>query len=458
MRTNLKPKPVYTHEGARTSRVSAFEQLQRSVLACLLWEDGFYESGVAIADRIKSLVAQCDPDDVAGLAIKARAEFKLRHAPLLLVRELARDSARCAPGLISMALSNVIQRADELPEFLSLYWKEKKVPLSKQVKKGLARAFCKFDEYQLAKYNRDNAIKLRDVLFMVHAKPQDEAQAELWKRLVDGNLAVPDTWEVALSGGANKKEAWERLLYEGKLGYMALLRNLRNMSEAGVSSGLIKSSILEMRGAGGVLPFRYIAAAKAAPQFESELDTALVSSLGQSQKLSGRTIVIVDVSGSMYNAAVSQKSDMTRASAACALAAILREVCEDPVIYATAGSDRERKHKTAIVPSRSGIALVDAIYAQCAPLGGGGIFLKQVMDYVHSQQGSVDRVIVITDEQDCGISNEDSPGRARSIADHNYILNVATYACGIGYGAWTHINGFSESVVRYLCELEKVGQ
>ena len=54
----------------------------------------------------------------------------------------------------------------------------------------------------------------------------------MWKRLIAGELAVPDTWEVALSSGANKREAWERLLREQKLGALALLRNLRNMREA----------------------------------------------------------------------------------------------------------------------------------------------------------------------------------------------------------------------------------
>ena len=103
------------------------------------------------------------------------------------------------------------------------------MPLSGQVKKGLAAAFPKFDEYQLAKYDRGGPIKLRDVLFLCHAKPRDAAQAGVWKKLIWGRLTTPDTWEVALSSGADKREAWERLLRENKLGALALLRNLRNM-------------------------------------------------------------------------------------------------------------------------------------------------------------------------------------------------------------------------------------
>ena len=96
-------------------------------------------------------------------------------------------------------LARVIQRADELSEFVAIYWKDGHVPLSAQVKKGLAAAFPKFDEYQLAKYDRGGPIKLRDVLFLCHAKPRDQAQADVWKQLVSGSLTTPDTWEVALS-------------------------------------------------------------------------------------------------------------------------------------------------------------------------------------------------------------------------------------------------------------------
>ena len=78
--------------------------------------------------------------------------MKLRHAPLLLVREMARHATHRA--LVAETLAAVIQRADELAEFVAIYWKDGRVPLSAQVKKGLAAAFPKFDEYALAKYDR----------------------------------------------------------------------------------------------------------------------------------------------------------------------------------------------------------------------------------------------------------------------------------------------------------------
>src|SRR6516165_3333103 len=252
-----------THEGTAARHISTELQLRRSVLACLLWESQFYEDGVEIAGRIAELVPKVAAENVATLAVEAREKMKLRHAPLLLVREMARHATH--RGLVAETLARVIQRADELAEFVAIYWKDGRVPLSAQVKKGLAAAFPKFDEYALAKYDRGGPIKLRDVLFLAHAKPRDQGQAEVWKRLIAGELTTPDTWEVALSSGADQREVWERLLREEKLGALALLRNLRNMRNVGVDERLVLAA-LEAMNTQRVLPFRFLAAARYAPQ------------------------------------------------------------------------------------------------------------------------------------------------------------------------------------------------
>jgi hypothetical protein len=305
-----------THEGAPARHISAELQLRRSVLACMLWESQFYEDGVEIAGRIAELVPKVPAEKVAALAVEAREQMKLRHVPLALVREMARHKTHRA--LVSETLARVIQRADELAEFVAIYWKDGRVPLSGQVKKGLAAVFPKFDEYQLAKYDRGGPIKLRDVLFLSHAKPRDAAQAGVWKKLIWGRLNAPDTWEVALSSGADKREAWERLLREQKLGALALLRNLRNMREAGVDEPLVLASLAEMSTA-RVLPFRFLAAARHAPQWEEALEQAMLKCVAGAEKLSGKTIVLVDISGSM-TAPLSRRSEMLRTDAAYGLA------------------------------------------------------------------------------------------------------------------------------------------
>jgi len=422
--------PLVTHEGAPARAIIPKLALRRSVLACLLWESQFYEDGVEIAGRIQELVPRVAASDVAALAVEAREKMKLRHAPLLLVREMARHKAHRAE--VAETLARVIQRADELAEFVALYWKDGRTPLSAQVKKGLAWAFTKFDEYALAKYNRAQPVKLRDVLFLCHAKPRDEAQGEVWKRLVRGELATPDTWEVALSSGADKRAAWERLIRERKLGGLALLRNLRNMKQAGVSEELVLGALRSMSAA-RVLPFRFIAAARHVPHWEEALEAAMLASVRSEEKLPGKTVLLVDVSGSM-TAPLSRRSEMLRTDAAYGLAILLREVAESVSVYSFSDS-------LAAVPPRRGFALRDAIDRSqrhnATYLGAALARLEE----------GYDRLIVVTDEQ----AHDSIPSpKGRGI-----MINVASFKNGVGYGAWTHIDGWSESVVEYVRALEQ---
>src|SRR5580658_3285933 len=423
---NLDHRPL-THEGAPARNLTPELQLRRSVLACLLWESQFYEDGVEIAGRIAELVPKVEAAKVAALAIEAREQMKLRHAPLLLVREMARHTSH--RRLVADTLAHVIQRADELAEFVAIYWKDGRVPLSAQVKKGLAAAFPKFDEYQLAKYDRGGTVKLRDVLFLSHAKPRDAAQASVWKKLVWGRLATPDTWEVALSSGADKREAWERLLREQKLGAVALLRNLRNMREAGVDESFVLPALGAMS-TSRVLPFRFLAAARYAPQWEEALEQAMLKSLADQPKLCGRTILLVDVSGSMA-ASLSRRSEMQRTDAAYGLAVLVREICEKVAVYSF--SDR-----VVEVPARRGFALRDAIDASQPH---SGTLLGNALELLNKNE-RYDRLIVITDEQ--------AHDRVPAPKGKGYVINVAAYQNGVGYGTWTHIDGWSDSVVEYI--------
>jgi len=427
-------KGLRTHEGAPARHLSNELQLRRSVLACLLWESQFYEDGVEIGGRTAELVPKVEAERVAALAIEAREQMNLRHVPLLLVREMARHKTH--RGLVAETLERVIQRADELCEFVAIYWKDGRVPLSGQVKKGLAAAFPKFDEYQLAKYDRGGPIKLRDVLFLSHAKPRDDKQAGVWKKLIWGRLAVPDTWEVALSSAANKREAWTRLLAENKLGALALLRNLRNMKEAGVEEELVLSAV-HAANTQRVLPFRFLAAARYAPHWEQALEPLMLKSTVEREKLTGKTVLLVDVSGSM-NWALSKRSEMKRTDAAYGLAVLLREIGEHVSVFSFSDHLVE-------VPARRGFALRDAIEASQAH---NGTYLGKTVEQLNGKE-RYDRLIVISDEQ----AHDTVPNPKGK----GYVINVASYKNGVGYGKWTHIDGWSESVVEYIRTLENSG-
>lgn len=421
-----------THEGAPAfGHLKPIEQLRRSVLSCLLWEDEFYEDGKTIADRIHEFAAQVRPEELASLAIEARKVMHLRHVPLLLLDTLSKTG----PALMAETTERVISRADEMGELLTIYWRNGRKSASRQMRLGLQRAFAKFDEYQLGKYDRDGAVKLRDVLRIARPKPADEKQSALWGRVVKRELKVPDTWEVSLSAGADKKETFERLLRsEGGagLGYLALLRNLRNMAQAGVDAELVRDAILARKGgAQMVFPFRYVAAARAAPQYEPWLDAALLAAIDEMPPFPGKTVVLVDVSGSM-DWALSKRSDMKRIDAAAALGAIIPG---DVRLFTFSNTLCE-------VPPRRGMAGVDVI-VKSQPHGGTN--LGAAVARINAEV-TADRLIVITDEQ----SHDAVPN---SFA-RGYMINVASAKNGVGYGVWTHIDGFSEGVLRYIREIE----
>jgi 60 kDa SS-A/Ro ribonucleoprotein len=429
MATMNRIKSISTHEGAVAARITPLAQLERSVMSCLLWEDEFYESGQSIAERIAGLVKELPAVEVARVATQAKQDMKLRHMPLHLARELVRSKeGRAEFGALA---KNIFTRPDDITEFLAMYWKNNSTePLAKQVKRHVGEAFRRFDEYQLAKYNGgQKAVKLRDALRITRPKPETPEQAELWRKLVKGELSTPDTWEVELSKSKQKKESWTRLLTEEKLGGLAMLRNIRNMREAGIEEQLIRAGIGRVV-AGKLLPINFIAAARHNPQFEPELEAKFFDCFATKQKLPGSTVVLVDVSGSM-DSKLSGKSELNRLDVACSLAMISREMFAHLRVFSF--SDR-----VVEVPARKGFALREAIVKS---QNHSGTELGKAI----GQIPACDRLIVITDEQ----SRDTVPGRK------GYLINVASAKNGVGYGPWVHIDGWSDKVLDYIVKWEE---
>jgi hypothetical protein len=424
------PELITTHEGGRASKITPLQELERSVMSCFLWEKSFYENGQDHASRLVELCQQVDNEDIRDIAIHARFQMHLRHVPLLLAVILVNKKYE----RIALLLSLILYRADEITEFLAIYWKDGKKPIPNQVKKGLALAFTKFNAYQLAKYNNQSkAVKLRDVMFLVHPKPDNEEQSVMWKKLANNELESPDTWEVALSSGANKKETFERLMTENKLGALAFIRNLRNMYAAGVANELIES-YFDVANFERVLPFRLITAAVHAPQYTVALEKAFLKS--KFEKLNGKTVVLVDVSGSM-NDRLSGKSEVTRMDAAGALALLAVNYFENVRIFTFSESFVE-------VAAVNNFSLIKNIMNSQSH---SGTYLGAALTAVN-KNFNYDRLIIITDEQ-----NADNVLLNRRI--ENYIINVGSYKNGIAYNKGIHISGFSENIFRFIIEHEK---
>lgn len=420
-----------THEGGMAAPAGKPEQeLLRAVSNCMLWENTFYERGAGIADRIAVLCERVSAEDLSAVAHEARHEIHLRHVPLFLARQMAR--LHTGP-IVGNTIADVIRRPDECSEFLALYWQDGRSPLSSQVKRGLRLAFESFSQYQLAKYaSRSSAIKLRDVMFLVHPQPP-EGMADVYRKIAEGGLEPADTWEVALSGGADKGATWTRLLEEKSLGFMALLMNLRNMAEAGVDRSLVEDALRSHRGAAMAFPYRYLAAARQAPQFAEALSDAMVASLQDRNKLSGSTAVLLDVSGSM-GCPMSSRSQMTRMDAAGCLGAMLRELCESARIFTFS-------NRVVEVQNYRGLPLADSIPRS---QHNASTYLAEALRVVEREVCGLDRVIVLTDEQS-------HDGQHRAWVPRSYLINVAPYSPSLDISqGWTRINGWSDRVVDWI--------
>jgi 60 kDa SS-A/Ro ribonucleoprotein len=471
--------------GPYSAKQSDIALLRRSVLACLLGENLAYANGKTVMDEIARLIPTIEPSIVAELAVEARTKQKLRHVPLFIARIMAALPNHKA--FVGDLLPQIILRADELSEYVAIYKKDTKgkFKLSAQSKIGLAKAFNRFSPYSLGKYKDEKKeVSLKDVLFLSHPKPLNKVQDHVWKELIGGycencwkmdpekkqvskkskkphefcecgqykeaKLAIPDTWETELSAGKDKKATWERLILEGKLGANAFLKNMRNMEDVKVEPSIIRTGLLSLKGE-WLLPLDFLKAAKYTPRYENEISDAMVRTLSSGTKLPGYTIFIIDVSGSM-SSPVSSKSQFTRRDVASAMAMLAAESCERISVYATAGSDGYRTHKTALLPPRHGFALADEI--NNAMVGSGGIFTRQVLEYVKSQEREhVDRIIIFSDSQDCDRQASKKP---TPWADKNYIVDVSAHTPGVNYdGLWTaEVSGWSEHFLAFIAALE----
>jgi 60 kDa SS-A/Ro ribonucleoprotein len=217
---------------------------------------------------------------------------------------------------------------------------------------------------------------------------------------------------------------------------MALIRNLRNFEQCGVPSGMVEDA-LKFCKPERVLPFRFISAARHAPNYAQQLEELMFKNLQGAEKLSGRTVLLVDVSDSM-NIKISEKSEMTRMDAASGLAVLAREICENVRIITFSS-------EITPVPNYRGLALANAVVKSQPHMN---TYLGLAVKHVNKLE--YDRLIVFTDEQ-----SADAVSAPKGIG---YCVNVASDKPGIGYGAWIHIDGWSQAVIDYIREFERFGE
>lgn len=471
VRTHYRPTGA-TYEGAPGYGRDAKSELFLLAVTSLVAEDTFYEAASERDARLRDLVSQVavsDYDWTLGLVGWLRRGVHLRSVALVVAAEAvnARLTAALAGGNRAL-VSAALDRADEPGELLA-YWASRYGRRFPQpVKRGVADAAVRlYSERSLVKYDGDaRAYRFADVLELTHAAPKDERQSSLFRYAPDRRhgradgvpsalgvlvarnrlLGLPvtqrrgvllgDAPEVVLGSAGMTWEqvagwlqgpldaaAWEALI--PSMGYMALLRNLRNFDEAGVSDQVAATVAARLADPGEVarsrqLPLRFLSAYRMARslRWAWALEQALQASLANVPSLTGRTLVLVDRSGSMFYP-LSRRSTVTRADAAAVFGAALavRAASADLVQFGT---------DSRPVKIRRGESVL-SLAERMGNLGG-----TNSASAVRRHYRSHDRVVIVTDEQAWAGYDGGDPTSVVSAQVPVYTFNLAGYRYGHG--------------------------
>lgn len=302
-----KPTGTTNLAGGKAYKESNEMQLV-SLLLTSFGNDKFYEKSGDIFKRLDDLITSCDKLFCAKAIVYARTVFGMRtithYASSVLAKHIGGEA------WAKDFYSKVVWRPDDMTEIIACHLGRKE-KITNAMKKGFAKAFGDFDEYQLAKYKGEGKeVKLVDVVNLVHPV-QTEKNGSAIGKLINGELKSHDTWESELSAVGSdteaKKAVWNRLLDERKLGYFALLRNLRNIISLGDESLKTKAlNALVDRNAikkSMVLPFRFATAYDELSKIDTDamraISKACEIACDNVPKFGGKTLVALDVSGSM---------------------------------------------------------------------------------------------------------------------------------------------------------------
>lgn len=405
------------YDGGKAFSLRPEMELVLAVLTTFL-EDKYYENKDTRIKRLKLLVKKVDPIFVAKLAIFARTKFHLRRVSHLLVGELSRIHR--GDSLVSTVIETIAERPDDLVEIVAYLGK----PLPKQIKKGIRHALLKFNRYQLAKYRMEShKVKLVDLFNLSHPNPKfaTEEQKEAWKDLIEGNLKTEETWESQLSSGKDKARVWKDLITTNKIGYMALLRNLRNILKQADQDTIAiaceqisdKNRVLKSK----QFPYRFLSAYLALQKHDDEgikfekdidssdlvkaLETAISYSIMNLPLLEGKTVILSDNSGSMRGDAgglsfLSEKSERKTSDVGNLFSVLYWTKCDNTLIglfgdkLITPPLDRKKK-------IFENFKILEIFAEKCGPSTETGIFT--MFEKLLRENIIVNRIVIFSDTQ-----------------------------------------------------------
>ena len=380
--------------------MTAKSKLVTQVLTSFFNENKFYgDNSAEMQETIKEVIKQ-DAEFVSKLAVYARRVFNMRSVSHVLTVYLAHDPE--GKQYVRETVRGVSLRGDDVTEIMSFYLATFGKPIPNSLKKGINDVLTGddithgFNEYTLAKYKGEGkAVKMRDLLCLCRPTPKNAEQSELFKKCLENRLETPLTWETELSANGNNAKTWEKLIDSGKVGYMALLRNLRNIIKTNPSNIQQVYNIIqdpERVRKSKQLPFRFLSAYKSVKDICGSkvldvLENAVDASINNLPKINGTTVIAVDVSGSMCSK-ISEKSDIECSEIALMLAYIANRICENAYIYAF-----DMGVYKLTMSSRAGI--LQAV--DNTPIHGGGTNMGLPFQLMISEKINADRIIILSD-------------------------------------------------------------
>lgn len=311
------------------------EKLTTAVLTTMFGEPKFYGSTDSeIVTLATNFCKRGESEFVAKLAAYARNVMNMRSVSHVLTCIIARNASKWTRDVVR----NVVVRPDDMTEIMACYATMYGKPFPNALKRAMAKAMLKFNAHAYAKYNGGNKeIKFRDMLRIVHPVPNTPVVEKTFSDILNDSLPTPYTWEVELSTRGNNATVWNELIASGKVGYMALLRNLHNIVKCGadIRPVLAKLSNPDEVKKSRQLPFRYLSAYRTLSDngcmtrdIHSALAKALDASIANMETIPGRTLIAVDVSGSM-TWGIASRSKTTCCDIASLFGAMASKICED---------------------------------------------------------------------------------------------------------------------------------
>lgn len=447
-------------EGHAAYGMTDKSKLVTQVLTSFFDEAKFYQKDDADMKKLIPRVIQKDPQFVSNLAVFARREFNMRSVAHVLTAYLAHEEK--GKPFVRSTVKGVSLRGDDVTEIMAFYLSTFGKPIPNSLKKGINDVLVTFDEYTLAKYKGEgHTVKMRDLLCLCRPKPQNMAQEKMWKRCLEGTLEIPETWETQLSANGNNRETWEKLIDGGKIGYMAYLRNLRNILKANPRNiSMVYKKLADPVAVrkSRQLPFRFLSAYKSlngigTSKVYDVLEDAIDASVENLPKLPGKTVIAVDISGSM-SSPVSAKSDIRCCDIGMMLGVIANRICDDAVFY-TFNDDIWRKS----LSTRGGI--ISTVAKEAKSFGG----TRMELPFIAMQRGNIyaDRIIIISDNE-CNSSMWHEPvqvlaDKYRRLTGNDlwvHAIDLQGYGTQQFHGPKTNIiGGWSEKVLDFILLAEQ---